>query len=79
MSEYSTPDYDLFVNEQAKSGVAIYTSKKLNVLECEELNETDFDESVWRYFTNANSQRVLAGYIHRSPSFTEANDHSRTV
>ena len=56
LSEYSTPDYDLFVNEQAKSGVAIYTSKKLNVLECEELNETDFEESVCCYFTNANSQ-----------------------
>ena len=46
LSEYSIPDYDLFVNEQAKSGVAIYTSKKLNVLECEEFYETDFEESV---------------------------------
>ena len=48
-------------------GVAIYTSKELNALDCEELslvNATDFEESVWCYFTNANSQRVLVGCIY---------------
>ena len=54
LSEYSIPGYDLFVNEQPKRGVAMYTSKKLNILECEEFNVTDFEESVWCYFTNAN-------------------------
>ena len=44
------------------------------MLECEELNETDFDESVCCYFTDANSQRVLVGYIYRSPCSTEANN-----
>ena len=36
----------MFVNEKPKRGVAMYTSKKLNVLECEEFDVTDFEGSV---------------------------------
>ena len=46
-------------SEQAKKKGLLYihiyyTSKKLNALEWEELNATDFEKSVWCYFTNAN-------------------------
>ena len=67
LSEYSIPGYDLFVNKSPKAGLlcilATKQNKKLNALECEELNKTDFEESVWCYFTNSNNQRVLAGGI----------------
>ena len=53
LSEYSFPGYDLFVNEQPKRGVSVYTSKKLNALKCEELSATGFEDSVWCSFTNA--------------------------
>ena len=46
LSEYSIPGCDLFVNEKPKRGVAMYTSKKLNVLECEEFDVTDCEGSV---------------------------------
>ena len=36
----------MFVNEEPKRGVAMYTSKKLNVLECEEFDVTDCEGSV---------------------------------
>ena len=63
LAEYSIAGYDLFLNRVPKRGVAIYTSKSLNAAECEELNGSLFQESVWCHFTSANEEKVLTGCI----------------
>ena len=73
LPEYSVPGYDLFVNRVPKRGVAIYTSKSVNAAECEELNGSVFQESVWCNFTSANEEKVLIGCIYKSPNSTEEN------
>ena len=49
-----------------KEGLQYILHKNLNALECEEFNETEFEESVWCYLTSAISQRVLDGCIYRN-------------
>ena len=56
-----------------KRGVAIYTSQSLNAAECEELNGSVFQESVWCNFTSANEEKVLTGCSYKSPNSTEEN------
>ena len=60
-------------NRAPKRGVAIYRSKSLNAAECEELNSSVFQESVWCNFTSTNEEKVLNGRIYKSPNSTEKN------
>ena len=60
-------------NRAPKRGVDIYRSKSLNAAECEELNGSVFQESVWCNFTSTNEERVLNGRIYKSPNSTEKN------
>ena len=73
--EYYILNYDMFLNSNHKRGVALYVDSKLNACECEELNRSSFEESVWCTFTSANNERVLLGCIYRSPNTSdEGND-----
>ena len=73
--DYIIPNFDLFTNNNSKRGVAIYVDKALNACECEELNESDFQESVWCTFENFEDGKVLLRCIYRSPNnSTQEND-----
>jgi len=73
-TEFHIPNYDMFLNRNHKRGVALYTDKSLNAQECQDLNETEFQESVWCTFNTAEG-KVLLGCIYRSPNTSsEEND-----
>ena len=72
-SEYSIPNYDLFINKDPRLGVAIYAHKSLNAIECEVLNDDAFQESVWCSFETSLKERVLIGCIYKSPTCTDEN------
>jgi len=67
-SEFEIPNYDMFLNKNSKRGIALYFDKTLNARECDELNDTDFEESLWCTFKGANDESVLIGCLYRSPS-----------
>ena len=65
----------MFVNKDIVRGVALYVDKSFNARECEELNETDFQESVWCTFNDSCDDKILLGCVYRSPNTsTEDND-----
>jgi len=61
--EYTLPDYDTFINKEHKRGVAIYVKKSLHAQNCEGMNISDFSESVWCTFNNADAGKVLLGCV----------------
>ena len=74
--EYHIPNYDMFLNNNISRGVALYTEKSLNARECEELNKSEFQESVWCTFNDRDGNSILLGCIYRSPNTsTEINDN----
>jgi hypothetical protein len=53
----------------------LYIDKRLNARECDELNNTSFQESIWCTFETRNEGQVLVGCVYRSPNTsTEEND-----
>ena len=66
--EYALPGYTLFVNSKPKLGVALFMKDSLNAVECIELNNNDFQESVWCSFKSNRDEEVLVGCIYKSPN-----------
>ena len=72
-SEYSMPGYDLFINKNPKLGTAVFIDNRLNAVECIQLNNHSFEESVWCTFTSAEGQSVLICCIYKTPSSDKEN------
>ena len=73
--EYQIPGYDMFINKIPKRGVALYILQELNAQECDILNNTEFEESVWCHIQRGE-QRVLIGNIYRSPNSDATNNEN---
>ena len=71
--EYNIDGYDMFLNDQPKRGVAIYTDKKLNAQQYDEFNYHNFEENVFCTFKGVNGENVLIGCLYRSPNSTDEN------
>ena len=71
--EYSIDGYDMFLNDKPKRGVAIYTEKKLNAHQFDELNCHNFEENVFCTFKGVNGEKVLIGCLYRSPNSSDEN------
>jgi len=74
-SEYSIQGYNLFQNKKPKRGVALFLKQTLNAEECTELNDTDFEESVWVKYIGENEEKILIGCIYRSPNSDQENSN----
>ena len=72
-SEYSIPGYDLFINKNLTLRTAVFIDSRLNAVECIQLNNHSFEESVCCTFTSTEGQSVLIGCIYKSPSSDNEN------
>ena len=73
VSEFCIQGYNLFVNESAKRGVAIFTKCNLNATECDYFKNCEYQESVWCDFKDGNNDIILFGCIYRSPNSSYEN------
>ena len=55
LSEIDIPGYTTFINKSPKRGIAIFTKYNLNAKENDNLANSDFQESVWCDFKDANN------------------------
>ena len=73
--EYNIKGYDSFYNSKTPyRGAVIYVHNSLNAVECENINNSDFDESIWCTFKGANKEKVLIGCIYRRHNEKKEND-----
>ena len=63
----------MFINKDPHLGVALYVKSYLNPLECNELNNHNFQEAVWCKFITVNNEKILIGVIYKSPNSTDEN------
>ena len=73
-NELSIPGYDIFINKNPKRGVLIYAKSQLNAVECQDLNNNNFEENTWISFTNKDKKSTLVGCLYKSPSTTKENE-----
>ena len=55
-------------------GVLILVKEELEMVECTELNESPFEESVWCLVNLGKTKKVLIGNCYRSPNSTPQNN-----
>lgn len=67
VKEFNIPKYNLFTNENAKRGIAIYYKDHYDAKLCDTLNLIEFSECLWTT-VNINKINVLVGCVYRSPS-----------
>ena len=72
-TEFEINNFDMFMNNKPKRGIIMYFDKKLNARECSELNNSQFDESLWCSYKGAQDETVLVGCIYHSPNSSEEN------
>ena len=72
-AEFDISGYNTFLNKSLKRGVILIIHKDLNAIECEILNDSQFEESVWCSFIDGDGDSVLIGGMYRSPNSTRAN------
>ena len=59
---------------RAGGGVMLLVRDNLEVTECKELNDSDFQESVWCIVKTPQSTKILVGVCYRSPSSLHENN-----
>jgi hypothetical protein len=72
-AELAIPQYDMFLNINAKRGVVLYANKCLNAREIDQFDKYNFEESTWCTFESINKEKVLFGCIYRSPNSSKEN------
>ena len=60
--------------DQKGGGVMLFVHENLTVTECIELNEMDFQESVWCVIHMTHTEKLLVGVCYRSPSSSKENN-----
>lgn len=55
-------------------GVMLLVKENLNVIECKELWDHEFEEAVWCLIKTSRHEQLLVGVCYRSPSSTQSNN-----
>lgn len=74
-NEMKIPGYSLLIfNVKDKSrGVCIMLKSDISYTECNMLNNSQFDESIWCVISLDSKEKLLLGGVYRSPSSSPAN------
>ena len=75
-SEFEIPNYDMFINKNAKRGTALYINKNLKAQEHSFAETNMFSENIWCSFKSGTGENILIGCIYRSPHSSYENTES---
>ncbi|MEW8548554.1 MAG: reverse transcriptase family protein [Candidatus Thiodiazotropha sp.] len=76
-AEIDLNDYELFRCDRVDGkggGSLLYVHNCFQTLDCNEINDIGFQESVWRIVNLNQENKLLVGVVYRSPSSNQIND-----